>query len=182
MTMSLRMKIQNPYATTVRFGAGPPPPRPRASSAGTAVGSVSIVAIVMRAASCPQPGPFHLRNFGRRDFVLALVAPAGHQNRDCSGEEADDRHPPDMPDQGKPHDHGKERGDETGWAVARHLDVLIGGFNWGPPGALLVPECVDRLDSGQHCVVVSRRRRGGRPLQGSAVPRVASQVEALLAR
>src|SRR5712664_1050848 len=107
MTMSLRMKIQNPYATTIRLGAGPPPPRPRASSVGTAVGTVSIVAIVMRAASGPD----------RR-----------------------------------------------------------------PPGALHVPERVDRLDSGQHCIVVGGWRRGGRPLQGAAVPRVAGQVEALLPR
>src|SRR5437879_11644504 len=128
MMMSLRMKIQNPYATTMRFGAGPPPPRPRASSVETAAGSLSTVAIVMRAASGPQPGPFHSRNFAGREFALSVVAPAGYQGRDCSGESADDCHPPDLPDQREAHDDGKESSDETGGAVARHLDRLIDRF------------------------------------------------------
>ena len=73
-------------------------------------------------------GPFHLRNFGGRDFVLTLGAPAGDQDHDCGGQEAEDRQPPDVPDQRKAHDHRKERGNETGRAVARHFDRFIGGF------------------------------------------------------
>jgi hypothetical protein len=41
------VRRQNPYATTVRVGAGPPPPRPRASAVGT---PPIVVAIVMPAA------------------------------------------------------------------------------------------------------------------------------------
>src|SRR5262252_1398758 len=135
----------------MRFVAGPPPPRPRASSAGTPVGSVSIVAIVMWTASGSQPGSFHSRNFGGRDFVLSLVAPAGYQDCDRGGEGADDRQPPDVPDQRKAHQHRKESGDKAGGAVARHLDVFIDRFdpNRSPrsaPRALHVPERVDRLD------------------------------------
>src|SRR5215471_6418873 len=70
-------------------------------------------------------GPFHSRNFGGRDFVLALDAPASYQDDDHGGEEAEDRQPPDVPDQRKTHDHGKESGNETGWAVARHFDSFV---------------------------------------------------------
>src|SRR5215467_16065522 len=144
----------------MRFGAGPPPPRPRASSVGTAVGALSIVAIVMRSAS-PQLGPFHLRNFGGRDFVLTLDAPAGYQDHGYGGEEAKDRQPPDLPDQRKTHDHRKESGNETGRAVARHFDRFIFRFDRGTPGALHVPERVGRLDSWQRREVVGRRWRRG---------------------
>src|SRR5262249_56074506 len=42
-------------------------------------------------------GPFHLRNFGGRDFVLTLDAPAGYQDHGCGGEEGEGRPPPEMP-------------------------------------------------------------------------------------
>ena len=37
---------------------------------------------------------FHLRDFGGRDFVLALDTPAGYQDYGGGGEEAEDRQPP----------------------------------------------------------------------------------------
>src|SRR5262245_11140776 len=87
-----------------------------------------------------------------------------------------------MPDQRKAQDGREESGNETGWAVAWHFDRCIGRLEWGPPGALHVPERVYRLDSGQHREIVGRRRRGGRPFQGPAVPRVAGQIETRFAR
>src|SRR5215469_16044500 len=143
----------------MRFGAGPPPPRPRASSVGTAIGTGSSVAIVMWVASGPEPGPFHARDLGGRDFVLALFAPAGYHGRDRSGKDADDRHPPDLPNQRKAHEHGKERDDKTRGVVAWHLDRFKNRFDPGPPGSLHLPERIDCLDSGQYREVVGRRRR-----------------------
>jgi hypothetical protein len=58
-----------------------------------------------------------LRNFGGRDFLLALDAPAGYQDNGSGGEEAVDRQPPDLPDQRKTHDHRKESGNKTGWLL-----------------------------------------------------------------
>src|SRR5262249_9489103 len=61
-------------------------------------------------------------------------------------------------------------------------DLLIIERDWshrrsrGPPGALHVPERVDGLDIRQHRIIVGRRWRRGRPLQGPAVPGVAGQV------
>ena len=129
-----------------------------------------------------RPGPFHLRNFGGRDLALAVIAPAEHQDRDCGGEETEDRHPPDVPDQRKAGDHRKESDDETGRAVARHVDGFIGLFDRAHSPLLHLPEGIDRLDAGQHGEIVGRGRRRGRPLQGPAVPRVAGQVAAALAR
>ena len=90
----------------MRVGAGPPPPRPRASSVGTAVDRA--VAIVMRPASRPSRARSIRAISVGRDFALAVIAPAEHQDRDCGGEEAEDRHPPDVPDQRKAGDHRKE--------------------------------------------------------------------------
>src|SRR5262249_9920418 len=87
-----------------------------------------------------------------------------------------------MPDQRKTRDNGEERSNETGWAIPRHFNRLVGRFGRVPPGALHAPERVDRLDRGQHGKIIARRRRRGRPLQGSTVPRVAGHVEATLAR
>src|SRR5262245_11251128 len=144
-------------------------------------GALSIAAIVMPAASSP-PGPFHLRDFGGRDFVLTLDTPAGYQDHDDSGDKVENYQPPDVPDERKAQDGCKESSNETGRAVARHFNRFIGRRARGPPGALHVPERVDGLDPGQHRKIVGRRRRRGRPLERSTVPRVAGQVEAALAR
>ena len=166
----------------MRFGAGPPPPRPRASSVGTAVGVLSS-RCDRHAGRLMLTGPVPFAQFRRPRFRCSRsIAPAGYQDHDDGGEKAEDRHPPDVPDQRKAHDDRKEGGNETGWAVARHFDRFIGRFHRAPPRALHLPERVDRLDPGQHREIVGRRRRRGRPLQGSTVPRVAGQVAALLAR
>src|SRR6185369_12327641 len=95
-------------------------------------------------AGCLSSGPFHLRNFDGRDFVLTLDSPAGYEDHGCGGEEADDRQPPDVPDQRKTHDLRKEGGNETGRAVARHFDRFVCWLDRRPPGALHVPEGIDR--------------------------------------
>src|SRR6516225_4042367 len=124
--MSLRITIQNPYATTIRLGAGPPPPRPRASSVGVPIRVLSsVVAIVMRPASPHSPGPFYLRNFGSQDFVLTIDAPASYQDHDRGKEKVEDCQPPDVPDERKTHNGRKEGNNETGWAVAGHFDRFI---------------------------------------------------------
>ena len=55
-----------------------------------------------------------------------------NQDHGCGGEEAEDRHPPDVPDQRKAHDHRKESGNEAGRAVARHFDRFICQARPGP--------------------------------------------------
>src|SRR5262245_49242396 len=100
----------------MRFEAGPPPPRPRASSVGTPAGALSMVAMVVMPAASSPPGPFHLRDFGGRDFVLTIDAPAGDQDHDDSGDKVEDYQPPDVPDKRKAQDGCKESGNETGGA------------------------------------------------------------------
>src|SRR5215831_1751440 len=225
----------------MRVGAGPPPPRPRASSVGTK----STVAIVMRASpasapgslalnqlgysspprkrgsrgtahalrsgpraslpmdrrrctpggafagmtnelliprnsspSRPQPDLFQTRNLAGRNFALAVLAPAEHQDPDCDGKEADDHDPPDVPDQRKAGYRREERVDNADRAVARHLDGFIGRLDRGQASPFHVRERVDRLDPGQYREIVGRRRRRGRPREGPPVPRVAGQVAA----
>src|SRR5262249_1672308 len=111
------------------------------------------------AGSFASPSPFHLRDFGSRDFALTLGAPAGYQDHGGGGEEAENRQPPNLPDQREAHDRREEGDDETGRAVVRHFDRFIGRFDRRPPDALHVPERVDGLDPGQHRKIVGRRRR-----------------------
>src|SRR5438270_802982 len=71
---------------------------------------------------CPaSPGPFELRNFCSGEFALAVVAPAEHEQRDGGSEKTKDRHPPNVPNQRKTRDRGKEGGDDADRTAARHL-------------------------------------------------------------
>jgi hypothetical protein len=51
----------------------------------------SIDCLDCHAGCLTSSGPFHLRNFGGRDFVLTLDAPASYEDHDCRGQEAEDR-------------------------------------------------------------------------------------------
>jgi hypothetical protein len=61
-----------------------------------------------------------------RNHVLGMVAPGeGDEGGEGSGQ-TQNRHPPDVPDQGEA-DHGREhRGHESRRTVARYLDRLVG--------------------------------------------------------
>src|SRR5258706_4383440 len=66
---------------------------------------------------------------GRYLDLLAMAEREGEQ-RDERADQAQSRHPPDVPDQRKADDDGKERGDESDRAVLRHLDrPVIGNRN-----------------------------------------------------
>src|SRR5262245_6112673 len=62
--------------------------------------------------------------FGR-DLHLLLFAEREDDERREPTEQSDTDHPPDMPDQGKAGDDGKEGVDEADRAVPRHLDRRI---------------------------------------------------------
>src|SRR5579863_8544435 len=76
-----------------------------------------------------RSGPLQFRDLGGWDLTLTVIAPAGDQSRDSSGKQAQDRHPPDMPDEGEADYDRKESHDKPHGAVARHLYGLIGSFH-----------------------------------------------------
>src|SRR5215470_18295032 len=90
-----------------------------------------------------QTGPLQFLDLGCRDLLLALVAPAKEQDRRGGANEAEDRHPPDVPDEGEADDDRKEGCDEPNGAVAWHLNGLIVSFDRAHAPALHVPEGVD---------------------------------------
>src|SRR5215470_5582282 len=90
-----------------------------------------------------RTGLLQFLDLGRRDLLLALIAPAKEQDRRGGADEAEDRHPPDVPDEGEADDDRKEGRDESDGAVARHLDGLIVSLDRAYPSTLHVPEGVD---------------------------------------
>src|SRR5712671_2808174 len=68
---------------------------------------------------------FEPSNLLGRYLDLLLVAEGESKERHERAEQTDTGHPPDVPDQRKAGDDGKERVDETDCAVSRHLDRRV---------------------------------------------------------
>ena len=182
----------------MRLGAGPPAPCPGASEAlrlrrrdrGSRLVRADTRGAHARSASCSARAPraravgaVDPRDFLGRDLVLGDIAPGKHDEGRVGADEAEHHQPPDVPDQGEAGDDRKERGDEAGRAVARHLDRLVAAAR--PAGAVLSRACCfmpqygsSLLDVRQHREVEGRRRRGGRPFQRAPVPGIAGRVAA----
>ena len=60
-----------------------------------------------------------------RDLYFLLVAKREEEERDESTRYADCGHPPDVPDQRKAGNDGKESRDEAGCAAFRHFDRFV---------------------------------------------------------
>ena len=60
-------------------------------------------------------------------LIFRYVAPGEDDECREGADQADDDHPPDMPDQREAGDDGEEGRDEAGRAVARHFDRLVIG-------------------------------------------------------
>src|SRR5262245_52815622 len=104
---------------------------------------------------------------------LFLLAKCECKERHECAEGSESGHPPDVPDQRKTDDHGKEGVDEARRGVLRHFDrrVLARLHRLTLPCArLLNPEGVKVGDAGKDGIVPGRWRRRRRPFKRAAVP------------
>src|SRR5260370_5716191 len=105
-----------------------------------------------------------------------LLAPEGEGEQRYEGaRKAERSHPPDVPDQGKADDDGKEGVDEADRAVFGHLDWLVSTrghchFRRGLHGLLDTPPSVYFADLRQNGEIPRRRRPGPRPFAPPTVP------------
>src|SRR5580658_5767173 len=113
-------------------------------------------------------------------FDLLLIAEREDQECREHSEQAQYYQPPDVPDQRKADDDSKERGDEADGTALGHFDCPVSARRHLVGVLLLAPPGVDRRDIWQDGVIPRRWRRGRRPFQRAAIPRIAGQVAKLL--
>src|SRR6266487_3451438 len=101
---------------------------------------------------------FEPGNLLGRYLDLLLVAERESKERHERTEQTDTDHPPDVPDQRKAGDDGKERVDEADRAVSRHLDRhVLARLSWlilrRARALLRTPIAVSLSDTGQDCKI-----------------------------
>ena len=97
--MSLRRKIQNPYATTVLVGAEFVCQADRAMGCPHECRRRSFGAARCQPSALQRIAAFKTAQASAADtsYSRFSLKPGGHRDH-CDGKQPDDRHPPDMPD------------------------------------------------------------------------------------
>ena len=126
------------------------------------------------------------RDLFDRDDMLMLVAPRIPDEDREGADQAEDRQPPDVPDDGEAAERGEEGDDHPGRRVQRHFDRLVIGLLdqliLFDRRLLARPIGLFAMDVGEHREIIVRRRRQRQPFERPPVPRVAGDVAPLLAR